>query len=249
MKKAQAFSELGLTANEASLLEFLLSEGPCTGSVAAATLGLHKSAAYFVLERLVHKKLASFVVVNGKREYRAIEPEVLKLRLEERKKDFLKNAKAIEEISKLVKQAKKHALFKIFEGWDGMQKAFEDILTLAKTEEYTVFAVSVPEKIFPRFRRFIARFHAKRAEKNIKCRVLVSSDLRSTIGADRKKEKHTNVRFISLEHAMPMVANVYGDKVMLALWSDLPLAMTIESKDVSSSFKQFFNLLWNTAAK
>src|SRR3989338_9967972 len=87
----EAFSELGLTGGESRVLEALISGGAGTGSEIAGRLGVNKSVAYFVLEQLVQKKLASFVVINKRREYRPLEPEVLKARLERRKEDFLKN--------------------------------------------------------------------------------------------------------------------------------------------------------------
>ena len=184
-----AFSELGLTEGESRLLQFLLSEGPCTGSQAATRLGMHKPTAYFLLERLEKKGLASSVVVNKSRQYRAIEPGVLKLKLEERSEQFSSNIAAMQAIAPSVKKEGKHALFRIFEDWNGMKDAFDDVLEHAGREEYLVFAVAIPENTFPRFRRFIAKFHKERAKKGIVCKVLVSEKLRSTIGADRRRKR------------------------------------------------------------
>jgi len=243
----EAFAELGLTQTEGKVLECLINEGPTSGSEIAGRLGIHKSVAYFVLEQLVQKKLASFVVVNKKREYRPIDSETLKAKLEERKADFSKNFEDINTLLQAVRKKRKQTLFNIFEGWDGMKTAFNDIITTMSTkpdEEYIVFAVDPPEKVLPRFRSFIRRFHATRSSRSITCRLLVSSRLRSTIGEDRKRELHTSVRFVASEYSMPMAVNVYADKVLLAIWSDPPLAIILESKDVSESFKAFFRLLW-----
>jgi sugar-specific transcriptional regulator TrmB len=248
-KQAKAFTEMGLTDTEGKIMESLIVHGPATGSVMATRLGINKSVAYFVLDQLAQKGLVSFLVINKKREYRPIESGILANKINERKKEFMKNFGSIQDILKAAHKKKKRALFKIFEGWDGMKIAFYDIIPSMKAGsegEFLVFAVDTPEKIFPRFRRFIKRFHTRRSAEGIKCRLLISSRLRSTIGKDRKKESHTDIRFISSEHSMPMVANIYANKVLLALWTSPPLAITIEDADVADSFRSFFHMLWKT---
>ena len=244
---SKAFSEMGLTDAEGRIIESLLAEGPSTGSAMAARLGINKSVAYFVLEQLLQKGLVSSLVVNKRREYRPVQPEILKSRLDERKRAFMQNFEGMQALLKMAGKRKERTLFNIFEGWDGMKTAFDDIIQTMKKmpdEEYFVFSVDVPDKTFPRFRRFIRKFHSRRSEAGIICRLLVSSRLRPTIGRDRSAEPHTSVRFVSSEYSMPVAANVYGDKVLLAVWAPSPLAITIQNKDVSDSFKAFFQLLW-----
>ena len=243
------FSEFGLTNTESVVMEALISLGQSTGSEMAKQTGTQKSVAYFVLDQLVQKGLAGFVLVNNRRQYQPIEPELLKLRAEERKKSFSRNIESIISVVMAAKKKRKTAIFKIFEGWNGMKIAFEDILSIGRDDPYLVFAVDTPEKIFPRFRRFIKRFHLKRSEKKISCRLLISGKFRPTIGKDRKTEPYTDVRFVSSETAMPMAANIYKNKVLLAVWSEPPLAITIESKEVSDSFAAFFELLWKNGKK
>lgn len=242
---SEAFSEIGLTNTEGKILESLIVNGSSMGSEIAGKLGIHKSVAYFVLEQLVQKGLATSVVINKKREYRPIDPETLKIKLGDRKRKFSKNLDNIQSLLQVVQKKRKRTLFNIFEGWDGMKIAFSDIIkTMVPEEEYYVFAVDVPERFFPKFRRFIGNFHAVRIEKGIRCKLLMTSRMRSTLGAERMKEPHTSVRFVSSEYSMPMAANVYADKVLITIFADSPLAIIIESKEASNSFKAFFHLLW-----
>lgn len=217
----------------------------------AYSLGMQKSVAYFVLDQLVQKGFASAVVVNKRREYRPLEPDMLKGMLEERKKAFMKNLENLQGIVLAARKRKAPLLFNIFSGWDGMKLAFSDVIKTMKGREgeYYVFSVDVPEKVFPRFRRFIKSFHHKRAEEGIMCRLPVSSRLRSTIGKDRKAEPNTAVRFVASEYTMPMAVNVYSDKALLAIWTDPPLSIVIQSKDVADSFRSFFWLLWKTGGE
>ncbi|MEK6924140.1 MAG: helix-turn-helix domain-containing protein [Candidatus Micrarchaeota archaeon] len=241
---AEAFCELGLTSTEAKLLDRLARAGHASGSALAASLGMHKSAAYFCLERLVSKGFASRIVVNGVRDYRALAPEALAEAIARRKTEFSERVSALGALLAVQARKEQGSCVRIFSGWDGLRLAFGDILKLGRGEEYLVFAVDTPDAVFPRFRRFIRQFHARRAAKGISCSILVSSKLRGSIGADRRREAFTQVRFVSSEHAMPMAANVYGGKVLLAVWGDAPVGIVIENAGVAESFKAFFRLLW-----
>ncbi|MBI5636158.1 hypothetical protein HY993_04315, partial [Candidatus Micrarchaeota archaeon] len=207
-EEEKSFSELGLSNNEGRILSFLLENGKATGSSVATKIGVNKSVAYFVLDQLVQKKLASFIVVNKKREYQPIEPELLKIRIEERKKEFAKNLDWLQALILAKPKASKQPNFSVFDGWNGMKLAMEDVLAQKTGVEYFVFAVDVPDNILSRFRRAIKQFHLKRSKKGINCRLLVSERLKNTVGADRKKEPNTQVRFVSSENAMPLTVNV-----------------------------------------
>lgn len=244
--EAGAFSELGLSGTEARILKSLIADGPATGSAIAARLGMQKSVAYFTLGQLAQKGFAYFVVINEKREYRPLEASAMRAAIENRRKEFSKNFEQMTGILEAVKKARKQAEFRIFQDWAGIRKAFEEVMDMKETggEGGIVFTVYAPEKILPRLRRLMWHVHSGRVKKRIPCRLLVSQKLRPTIGADRKRERFTEVRFVSSEYAMPMNVNVYEDRTLLAVWTSPPLAIVITSREVSDSFRAFFDMLW-----
>ncbi len=247
----ELFSEFGLTGNEGKILEALVNLGPSTGTAIASKLGINKSVAYFVLDQLVQKGFASFVVINKKREYRSLDPIMLNMKLEERKKDFLKKYGDISSILSQVSQKKKKGVIaNLFTGWDAVRTGFNELLSGGiPSDEWYVFSINIPESIAPRFRRFMRHFHEQRVAKKLVCNLLIDQRYKDTIGKDRKSEPYTNVRFVSEEHSMPVTINVYSNKTLMAVWAEEPLIIIIESKEVAESFKSFFRLLWNGAKK
>lgn len=244
-KEAGAFSELGLSGTEARILKSLIADGPATGSAIAARLGMQKSVAYFTLSQLAQKGFAYFVVINEKREYRPLEAGAMRTAIENRKKEFSKNFEQMAGILNAVKKSRKQAEFRIFRDWSGIKKAFEEVIGVkVGGEGGIVFTVYAPEKILPRLRRLMWHVHSGRVKRGISCRLLVSQKLRPTIGADRKREQLTEVRFVSQEYSMPMNVNVYEDRTLLAVWTSPPLAIVITSREVSDSFRAFFDMLW-----
>jgi len=245
----ELFSEFGLSGNEGKIFELLLSNSPITGATVATKLGINKSVSYFVLDQLVQKGFASYVVINKRKEYHSIDPAMLNLKLEERKKEFLKKYTDINSLLlQTTQKKKKRALVNIYNGWDGIKTAFNDILSSTKAgENYYVFSVNLPENTLPRFRRFIRNFHAQRSAKGINCQLLIDKRLQNTIGADREKEAHTQVRYVSAEQSVPMAVNVYANKILMSVWGEEPLSIIIESPEINESFCSFFKMLWKTA--
>jgi hypothetical protein len=62
-----------------------------------------------------------------------------------------------------------------------------------------------------------------------------------------KKLKMTEVRILPKEYMTPTHISIVGDKVGIILWSEQPLGILIESKEIADSFRNYFALLWKIA--
>lgn len=250
--ETKILEQIGLTKGEA-LVYIALSElgETTTGSIVTRT-NMQKSAVYFCLERLLSMGLVSYMVKNNKKHFSAAPPERLAELLEHRTNEIEKQKKKLQELmpelSAMVGGAEKRAGTRFFIGWNGMKTAFEDILkVLKKGDNYHVLGVYAVPKVVERFRRFIGSFQARRAETGIKLSIVVNEELRGTVGADRKKEKLTSVRFVPKNYASPAVINVYGNKTLIALWTEEPVALVVENKEMAESFRNYFKMIWGLA--
>ena len=55
------------------------------------------------------------------------------------------------------------------------------------------------------------------------------------------------MRFNSNVYDTPATTWIYRDKIAIIVWSDQPIATLIRSKDIADSYRQFFNILWNSS--
>lgn len=250
---ASSLENIGLTKGEIKVYLALLETGATTTGKIIKKTQLQKSTVYFCLEQLIEKGLVGHVIKNNRKVFEAGSPGRLLDYIERKKRDLAKQEEKIEQLIPLlsakIKSPEKRESAKIFEDWSGMKTAFDDIVKTAGKEEYLVFAVSPLPAVLERFRRFIHKFHQKRCNAKIRTKVLVNEELRGTIGKDREEEPLTNVRYIPKEFSTPAVINVYADKVLIALWAEIPTAFVLENKELSNSFRNYFNLLWETAKK
>ena len=59
--------------------------------------------------------------------------------------------------------------------------------------------------------------------------------------------KLTEVKILPKEYMTPTHISIVGDKVGIILWSEEPLGILIENKEIADSFRSYFKLLWNIA--
>ena len=59
--------------------------------------------------------------------------------------------------------------------------------------------------------------------------------------------KLTEVKILPKEYMTPTHINVVGEKVGMILWSEQPLGILIENREIADSFRTYFELLWKLA--
>ena len=80
------------------------------------------------------------------------------------------------------------------------------------------------------------------AQNKINGRMLLSNTFR-----DLKILKPWVYRFLPSDFIFPSTTIVFDDKVFLNIWGTPPLGILIKGRDVSESYKNYFELLWNIA--
>lgn len=247
--KTEILENIGLSKNEIKIYFALLDLDQATATPIVKRSGVPNSKVYPTLDKLIKRGLVSYVIKNNVKHFQASDPRHLL--------DFLKNkeeliAKQKKEIADLIPQIeKKRELAKdkqeaaIYEGIEGVKTAFEEILnTLKKGEEYYVFTLG-QELEREDLRLFFSNYHAKRVEKGIKVKLILSNKLRDLVKLYRYKNMF--VKFTSL--ILPTGIFIYKNKVMTLVWGDKPTAFVIQSEINADKYLDFFLDLWEKAEK
>ncbi|MCK5282861.1 MAG: BlaI/MecI/CopY family transcriptional regulator [Nanoarchaeota archaeon] len=244
-------TKLGLTESEVKVYSNLLELGSCTSGAIIKKTSLQSSTIYHALEFLIKKGMVSYVVKNNRKYYEASDPENLLKIIEEKRKELQNQENAVKNIiPQLIEKqkiSKKKSEATIYEGYKGIKAVFEDILkTLDKGDVYYVFGArgGLPLKWT---RNFFIQFNKRRVKKGIKKKIIFNEEVKDITGKDEENLPLTIVRYIS--QTTPSAVNIYGDKVIIALWTEQPLAFLIRSKEVAQSYLQYFNSLWKAAHK
>lgn len=226
---------LGLSEKEQEIYLALLKFGESSVGDLKKHLKIERTAIYKILERLKDKNFVTEINSNKKKIFKPIEPEkiLFKIRKDE---ELLKQA--IPELNSLYKQNLSLTKVSTYSGEDGLKELGE--LFLTKVKEYFVIGESgLLEKILP---IYSSQFMKKIEERKIKEKVLVE------YGKKVVESKNSEIRFLPKEMKFPNSTIIFSEGIILVNWEE-PKAILIEDKNLSVSYNNIFELLWNTAKK
>lgn len=241
---------IGLTDGEIKVYLSLLELGASSTGKIIKKSKISGSKVYEVLDRLAEKGLTSNTIRNGVKYFEASPPTKILEYLEEKKEAVDKEKQDIQRIIPELILKQQHAPkteVKVFTGFEGLKTANDNIInTLQKGEEWLSMGLTQqPEN----WENYFNKKQVIRAKKGIVHKHLLNAKYAS-LYHKRKKLPHTEFRFLPKEFEMPTSTEIYKNKVILfVLIKENPIAIMIESKAVSDSFRKYFEHMWNTAKK
>ena len=244
--KLDALKSLGLTKNEIKIYRALLARGTSTTGPILHELGLSSSRLYASLERMIRKGMVSYFIKNNTRYYRAQGPKVLLRYAEEMKKQ---TEQEVLKLSQLRKKEESGDYTSIFEGVRGFRQVFQLFLTCTSKDEIYTVGFMLPDYHFKALREFLKERDTERNKKKIPMKIILDKSMKTTIGKDRGKERYTEVRYMPKGYIHPAALSIFKEYVIQWVWGERPIVFVIKNKEISQSFKSYFQLLWKMAKK
>ena len=233
----ETLSDFGLTGNESEVYLVLLRSGKLTSSQIADKTKIHRMNIYSILERLQEKGLVSFALVGKRKYYEASHPKTI-LELEEEKKkrieSIIPELTSQMDISKITQEAL------IYKDKKGIKAVLEEV-TKSKTEVYIFASGWGFQRNFP---EYYTSWHKRLASNNIKGRMLLSNNLKNIEILEPWK-----YRYLPSDFVFPSTTLIYEDKVFINIWGSPPLGILIKGKEVTESYRNYFEIMWKQAKK
>jgi len=228
--------ELGLTEKESQVYLILLSQNLTASEIAQKT-DIHRINVYDILERLQEKGLISYAIKGKRKFYESTEPKKLLEDLDEKRNKLKEILPGLIEKKKALHEQQEAVIFK---DKKGIKNILEEI-TNSKTEVLLFASAWGFKQNFP---DYYDVWHERFNTNKVKIRTLISAKHKGM-----KVPKPLIYRFLPSEFQFPSTTCIYKDKVFMIMWSDQPIGILVTSKEVSSSYKHFFELLWGIAKK
>ena len=241
----ELLEEIGLTKSEIKVYLALLELGSSTTGPIVDKSSASSSKIYEILEKLIQKGLASFVITSGTKYFEAADPYRL---LDYMKEKEAKLKQQEEDLSKILPELKlKQTMTKhksetlVFKGMKGAETAFNDILnTLSKGEEMLVIGFSDVQE---QFQRFIVKFHKRRAKAGIKARMIFGESLREMV-QELQALPGAKVKLHPPQKGNPVGVLIYADKTLFSLaWDNVWIQ--IKNQRLADAHREQFEELWN----
>lgn len=240
--------EIGLTDSEIKVYLALLELGSSKKGPIVKKAGITSSKIYEVIDKLIERGLASYVVKDKVKYFNAAPPSRIKDYLKE-KENRIKQQEA--ELDKLLpslelkqKLIEKKTDAEVYRGWRGMQTVYNDLLeSLKPKEEYFIFGASRGMDT-KKVKSFYTRFNRKVIKKKLRANIIFNENARGNIP---NVEKSGGIKY--LDHTTPAEILVYDNKTAIVLLEKEPLIILIRGESIATSFKAYFDIMWMIAKK
>lgn len=236
--------EIGLSTNESKVYETLLRLKESSIEDIAAKSKVHRRNVYDSIAKLLEKGLISEVIIDKKKNYRAINPSRLMDILTEKQSKLNKIMPQLEQQFQRVETEEKAYLYK---GIEGFKNYLQDILDVGETVYF------IGAKAFwldPRLQHYLPKFERERKKKGIKFIHLFDYEVK-----EQKPEilKHVGkpYKFLPKKYSSTTAVDIFGDRVVTFVGvkpgqlHEEPLQFVMVSRKLADGYRKFFQFMWD----
>jgi sugar-specific transcriptional regulator TrmB len=209
------------------------------------------SKIYELLDKLMEKGLVTTFNENKNKKFKPISPERLYDYIEDKKKSLVEKQQKLKqimpELKKKYESKQKEFEVEVFKGYKGVYNAFIEMISeMSKGEEYLVVGGGDKPSTNERTKLFFENIHQKRSKKGIILKILFSEARRKSY-KEMSLFPHTIARYLST--GTPSTINIYNDTTVLLTMSPVPAAIRIRDKNITTSYRRYFNDMWKNSKK
>jgi len=221
----------GLTRNESKVYYELLKKGELSANQISKNISLDRTLTYSLLNNLIDKGQISYIIKEKKKFFSTTNPENLLNSIKEKETiindliPLLNNIKILNEENNEIK---------IYEGKEGFRSLINLILKEKEllVQGATGWAYDLLYEM-PRIVRDIEN-------NNIKVKLIMNNSLKKT---KISKIKNFQYKYVTIKSLSPTL--IFGNYISIhTTTKEKPTIILIKNKEISQTFKNYFNLLW-----
>lgn len=242
---------IGLSEGETKVYLALLHLGETKTGLLAKEAQVSSSKVYKILDRLMKKGLAGYVIKSKTKYFTGVEPKRILDYIEEREKE-LQTKKEL--VKKIIPQLEieqqivsKQTTATLYEGFKAISNFYRQILyELRAGDHYFVLGAQYGEEM-PGVRSFFHNYHTQRIKRKIKVKMLANFGTKDNL--EPPTFVHAHVRFLP-EYLVPKMTVVfYRNKSFIFFLTKNPKGFLLESEEVTKSFRIYFETLWKIGSR
>jgi len=228
--------DIGLKKGEISVYLNLLELGETKVGNIIEDSGMASSAVHNSVNSLIKKGLVCFVKKGKIKYYKSVPPKQIISFIDSKKEKVIKILPELESKQKKIKSAEEAEIFQGIKGVITMLKLL--IENSKKGDEYLFFSINVDE-YNKEIQEFFSMFDMKRKTKGLVTKGLAPKNLKKFFkNRNTLKMKYTNF-------PIPLNTSLCNDKIAFFSWDKNPVGYLIKSQQISSTYKGFFQSIWN----
>jgi sugar-specific transcriptional regulator TrmB len=241
MEMDKVLATIGLNDKEAKVYLAILQLGTASVPRISERAGTKRPTTYLILEDLRKKRLVTKVMRGSVIIYSAESPEQL---LEEERKKTVILENGLPDLLAIYNTKKEKPKVTYHQGEESIVRLYEHIFTHYKSEEILFYGSigSISKEV----RKEIDKHLITVKKEKIRAREILMSDPESIAFAKEHASENHILKLIEGDYKLPTDNIIYGDSVAIITYKETPMAVVIKSRDVSTTHRSMFEMLWNT---
>lgn len=241
--ETDVLKEIGLTDSEVKVYLTLLKNGPSKAGEVIDKSDLQNPVVHRAFHSLINKGIITYSIEGKIKNYQAIDPSLL-LNILEEKKERLEAV--IPDLKKLYEITKGKTKANIHQGIRGIRELLYYLLDSCDKEFLTYGAPKRSEELLEKF--FWKNFHNRRIKKKIIAKMIFHHSLLEIATAENKFP-FTQIRTTNKEFEELVETVIAGNKIAIIIYLENPIGVLIEEELAASSYRKFFQILWDQSEK
>ncbi len=226
--------KLGIEEQEVKTYLALLDLGESTATKLAERTGLGRVHMYQIVNRLIERGLASYIVKNNVKYFSASDPETFLKDIQQKEQDL---QKILPELKARQKKLIPETKVEIYRGREGINTILKMIIR--DNKPYHILGGAQEACSIFKLENTI---FVKRAERlNLTGKILARKKDDFFIG------NNEDYRFIPEPLISSTTQIIWGEKTAIFVWSEPYYAILIDNEEITQSNLATFNYLWRTA--
>lgn len=235
--------KIGLTPKEVEVYQILLRRGESPVGDILKETGDHPQLIYRAIDGLEATGLAIITYRRHRKYVQAEDPRAL-INIEEDRLNKLRTI--IPQLVELQKTGEEPTI-RVAKGNEAVRKIrAQAIEELKEGEVYYVIGAS-GDKFYQTMGEQLLEIERKRTKKGIWRKMITFENQRGLISENDRFNKNLEVRYLAENYSVPSTTIIFGHTVGIQIWSNIPVVISIESKEVAESYLHNFNALWKIA--
>jgi sugar-specific transcriptional regulator TrmB len=241
------FSRMGLKKDEAKVYLCCLNSkyGLHVQEITDKT-EVKRSTVNLILDRLSERGFITFHTEGARKIFTAESPEHILYNMQELITDF----RSLIPLLSFAKIGGKQSKVRFFEGVDGLNQIFKDMLLAMKINrdpKKEILSVTSGKDILDVLPRHVEDFIEKRVKERIPIRWIAPKTEINESFLNNAESSYRQMRFFdNKKYPFHIEIDIYANKIAMMSAEDKPSGIIIENEVLAKSFVSLFNLIWDS---
>lgn len=237
----------GFTQNEVKVYLTLLKLGEATSYIIVEKAKISSGKIYETLQKLIERGLVSYVIINGKKRFKAADPERLLDYMRKREEDAREETQTIQRIIPTLNAERtppERISAELFEGIGGVKTVYELMLRETNSKE-SIFIFGAPKEAGEKLDAYFDDFNKRRIKKKIHIKIILNH--RHPREQKLKSLPQTNVKVFPNDIITPSWIIIFNNYVATVNLTERAIVFLLKDRQTAESYRQYFSLMWKIA--